>query len=107
MISGKDTGTRHKMKHYILVKWNSKFRENEQNMQEIRDIFSKTLNIEGVHKVEIIKNVINRENRYDLLIRLDMNKESLTLYDISEPHKEWKEKFSSFIDSKAIFDSEE
>lgn len=101
--------TRRKLKminHYIIVKWNNLLENKDSIVEEVKRIFDKTLSIDGVHKVEVLKNVINRENRFDLMIKIEMEKEALDLYDKSEPHKEWKEKFNKFILSKTIFDSE-
>lgn len=95
------------MKHYIIVKWNDQIKDKNSVLSEIRAIFNKTLEIEGVRGIELIQNVVDRPNRHDLIIRIDMEKESLPLYDVSEPHKEWKEKFSKYIETKTIFDSEE
>lgn len=93
------------MKHCILVKFKKEFFLDE-NIENIKSIFN-SINIEGVNYVEFIKNCIDRENRYDLLIRITMEKEALSLYDTCLPHHRWKEEYSSFIDKKAIFDYED
>ena len=54
----------------------------------------------------IRRNVINRPNRYDLLIELTMTPDMLPAYDASEPHHRWKETFGARIQQKAIFDYE-
>lgn len=95
------------MKHYIVVKWNSLVKNKKEMLPEIKEIFAKTLEVEGVQNVEIIENVIDRTNRYDLIIRIEMEKASLPLYDACSAHKEWKEKYGKYIENKAIFDSEE
>ena len=93
------------MKHHILVKWKKEYKD-KINIEEIKSIFDKTLTINGVKNVEYIPNVIDRPNRYDLLIRIEMEIDTLVVYDSSVYHKMWKEKYSDLIDSKAIFDSE-
>ncbi len=94
------------MRHYIIVK----FKDREvldEIMGSVRDIFERTLVIEGIHSVRLDRCCINRDNRYDLMITIDMDKEALSSYDISEPHREWKEKYGSIIEKKAIFDCED
>ena len=95
------------MKHVILVKWNKTVLDKESILIEAKNIFEKLLNIEGIKSVMLHKNVINRTNRYDLMVVIEMNKEVLPIYDESQPHKEWKEKFGKYVENKAIFDFEE
>ena len=49
----------------------------------------------------------DRENRYDLMIVLDMDKDAPGAYDVSEPHLRWKAEYKDKIKKKAIFDCEE
>lgn len=95
------------MKHYIIVKWNGLVNDKNSIIKEVEILFKETLKIEGINKVEIIKNVVNRANRYDLIIRIDMEEKSLEKYDHCDAHLKWKEKYSKYIESKAIFDSNE
>ena len=95
------------MKHVILVKWNKTVLDKESILIEAKNIFEKLLNIEGIKSVMLHKNVIDRTNRYDLMVVIEMNKEVLPIYDESQPHKEWKEKFGKYVENKAIFDFEE
>ena len=95
------------MKHCILVKWNALVSDKEVMLQKISYIFGKLLSFNEIHDVKIHKNVINRSNRYDLLICIEMDKDFLTKYDESEPHHEWKEKLEKYVENKAIFDYEE
>ena len=50
--------------------------------------------------------MVDRPNRYDLLIRIDMEKETLPVYDDSEPHHVWKRDYACYLEKKAIFDYE-
>lgn len=50
--------------------------------------------------------MIDRPNRYDLLILLCMEKGALEAYDGSEAHHRWKEVYGGMIEKKAIFDCE-
>lgn len=95
------------MKHVILVKWNDNVLDKEPILIEAKSVFEKLLNIDGIKSVKLHKNVINRTNRFDLMIVIEMNKEVLPVYDESQPHKEWKEKFGKYVENKAIFDFEE
>ena len=62
--------------------------------------------IPGVHGAEVIPNCVDRDNRYDVLIRLDMDREALPLYDVSAMHHRWKDEFTPLLEKKAIFDHE-
>ena len=96
------------MKHCILVKYNADVdaAKKEKLLPEIRELFSGLSVIEGIHGVEVIPNVVDRPNRYDLLIRIDMEKETLPVYDASEPHHVWKRDYACYLAKKAIFDYE-
>ena len=56
--------------------------------------------------VEVFPNVIDRANRYDVLIRIRMIPEALAVYDDSEIHKTWKRDYGKYLEKKAIFDYE-
>jgi len=49
---------------------------------------------------------VARDNRYDVLIVLDMAPEALPVYDASAMHHLWKEEFGPLLAQKAIFDFE-
>ena len=94
------------MKHCILVKYNADIdaAKKEKLLSEIKEVFSGLSAIEGIHGVEVIPNVVDRPNRYDLLIRIDMEKETLPVYDDSEPPHIWKRDYACYLEKKAIFD---
>ena len=93
------------MKHCILAKFKKEF-DLDSHMEDIRSIFD-TIKIDGIHFVEYKRNCIARENRYDLLIRIDMDKEALPLYDDCENHHRWKDVYGPSLEKKAIFDYED
>ena len=62
------------MRHHILVKWKEGCKPG---LEPIRELFQETLAIPGVESVELHPNVIDRPNRYDLLILLCMEKGAL------------------------------
>ena len=107
MINGKDIGMRPNMKHCILVKWNKEIKDKNAMADTVKSVFDKLLSIQGIHEIKYRKNCIDRENRFDLLISIDMDKAVLSVYDTSAPHVEWKEKYGKFVEKKAIFDFEE
>ncbi|MGN1020112.1 MAG: hypothetical protein ACI4O7_07035 [Aristaeellaceae bacterium] len=92
------------MLHHILVKWKEKPADPAALNGEIEALFREALAIPGVHAVEVIPNVVDRPNRYDLLIRLTMDVSALTVYDASDAHHLWKERYGALIAQKAIFD---
>lgn len=94
------------MKHDILVKYKpeiTKARKAEL-IPEIKALFDHTTEIPGIHAVTLYPNVVERENRYDLLIEIDMEREALEEYDHSIWHQQWKEQYGSLLEKKAIFD---
>ena len=95
------------MTHCILVKWNSLVSDKKAMLPQIDTLFGKLKSFHEVHGVKILENVIDRSNRYDLMICIEMEKDFLPIYDASEPHHEWKEKYGKFVENKAIFDFEE
>lgn len=95
------------MQHYIIVKWNEKVLDKEALIPEIEELFQQAVSIPGIHKVELIPNIVDRPNRYDLMIVVTMEQEALSVYDDSIYHKQWKEQYGERIAQKAIFDSED
>ena len=95
------------MTHCILVKWNELVADKKAILEQVKLIFDKLTKIDGIHSVKFLENVIDRKNRFDLMILIDMEKNVLPIYDESEPHHEWKEKYGKFVENKAIFDYEE
>ncbi len=94
------------MKHYIIAKF-TEGTDPRPLLPAIRELFEKTLTIPGIHAVRVKPCCIDRPNRYDLMIEIDMEKEALPAYDSSAPHHEWKEKYGPLLQAKAIFDSED
>ena len=94
------------IKHHILVKWKASVCDKKALLKDIQSIFNKLLVYTEIHSIEYSENVINRPNRYDLMICIKMEEDFLKIYDVSEAHKEWKEKYGKFLENKAIFDSE-
>lgn len=91
------------MLHHIIVKWNEDVDKNTI-AEEVRAMYARATQIEGIIGVEIKENIIPRDNRYDLMIVLEMDKDSLANWDDSELHKQWKSQFGHAIEKKCIFD---
>ena len=91
------------MKHYIIMKF-TEGTDVKALEEPVHKIFEETLQIPGVHALEIKTSNSDRSNRYDLMIALDMDKEALPAYDASEPHHRWKSEYGDRIAKKAIFD---
>lgn len=96
-----------KIKHHIIVKYNETVADKEALVKPIGELFQETLAIPGIHDVQLYPNCVMRENRYDLMIVLTMEREALEVYDHSEAHIRWKEQYGSYIGKKAIFDCED
>lgn len=96
------------MRHHILAKYSQEVmpEQKEQLADDILHLFEKTKTIPGIHQVEVHKNCINRENRYDILIVIEMDKTALEEYDGCIWHKQWKEEYGKILEKKAIFDCE-
>lgn len=92
------------MRHHILVKWNEQAPDHDQLRREIESLFQGVLEVPGVHRADVLPSVIDRPNRYDLLILLTMDKEALAAYDSCAPHHAFKETYTPYMEKKAIFD---
>ena len=56
--------------------------------------------------MDVIANTVDRGNRFDLLIRIDMERNALPDYDESAIHRRWKTEYGPLLEKKAIFDYE-
>lgn len=92
------------MLHHIIVKWNITA-DKKTLAAEVRELYRNAADIPGINGVEIKENIIPRENRYDLMIVLNMEEEALPVWDNSDIHKKWKSEYSALIEKKCIFDS--
>ena len=91
------------MKHYIIAKFKDRD-DTEKLLPEIQALFRKALDLEGVENVTIHKTNSTRDNRYSIMIEMDLSPEGLEAFDASEVHKEWKATYGDRLESKAIFD---
>ena len=94
------------MKHHIIVKFKDGT-DVKALCAPVQEIFEETLKIPGIHDVKIIPSCSDRDNRYDLMIVMDMDPEALPAYDVCEPHLRWKEQYGPLMEKKALFDCED
>ena len=94
------------MKHYIIGKFKPEISEKAALLPRIRAVFDHAPEIPGVRGAQVIPNCVDRENRYDVMIIVDMEKEALPAYDNSSMHHQWKAEFGPLLEKKAIFDQE-
>lgn len=93
------------MQHYIIVKWNNEIKDKSKTANDVRRLYAEATDIPGINKVTIKENIIKRDNRYDLMIIIDMDESALKAWDDSRLHRRWKEEYGQLIDKKAIFDA--
>ena len=91
------------MKHCILAKLRPEAGDWRAYLPEIREIFSAAGDIPGVRGAEVLPSCVDRDNRYHVLIRLDMDPAALTAYDVSAMHHRWKDRFGPLLEKEAIF----
>lgn len=94
------------MKHYIIFKFSDKSYVTDSNFSDIENMFSTLTAVNGIRYVTVSRNCIDRDNRFDGMIMIDMDREMLEVYDNSAEHKLWKKKYGPLIEKKAIFDCE-
>lgn len=94
------------MKHCIIAKFNEDVTDKAELIGRIRALFAAEARPEGVHGYEFIPNCVDRPNRYDLMIVIDLPAEALPAWDASALHKRWKSEFGGYLAAKAIFDYE-
>lgn len=95
------------MKHCIMAKFTDRSVLDAGFMKELEQLFAPCSQIEGVTGARLITNCTDRENRYDLLIMIDMDRDALPRWDASDIHRTWKNSYGALLQSKAIFDTEE
>ncbi|MBE5996428.1 MAG: hypothetical protein E7240_03610 [Lachnospiraceae bacterium] len=94
------------MKHYIIAKLKDGI-DKKTLIGPVTEIFEGTLSIPGIHAVKVKPCCVDRPNRYDIMIEIEMEREALEAYDACEPHKKWKAEYGPMLASKTIFDSED
>ena len=94
------------MTHYIIVKFLDSVADKTSLCEPIRALFSPAAGIPGIHRIDVFPSCIDKTNRHDLMIRMEMAPEALAVFDASAIHQEWKTQFGRYIATKTIFDCE-
>lgn len=92
------------MLHHIIAKFTPEVQDKAALIREIEELFSASVETPGVHGVSVRPNVVNRSNRYDVMIVLDIDQDCLENWDNAHIHHVWKEKYGKLLEKKAIFD---
>ena len=95
------------MKHCIITKFNESVIDKPTAIESVKALFASAAPIEGVNGIVIHENCVERDNRYDLMIVVEMEKAALPNWDASEIHHRWKNQFGGMLEKKAIFDYED
>ena len=95
------------MLHYILVKWTDGPVAKQALAERAQSLFSRVTELPGVRGVSVRRGVISGDNRCDLMICMELDRQALPGYDASALHRAWKEEFAPYIRQKTIFDCEE
>ena len=95
------------MQHLIIVKYTDLVTDRKAFEAEVNRLFSGLTAIYGIHGVTLIPGKPLRENRFDLIIKIDMDEKALEAYDGSQIHKTWKQEYAKYVLKKAIFDCED
>ena len=89
------------MKHCIIAKYTPQaYERRAELLPRIREIFAVAGEIPGVRGAEVYPNCVARENRYDVMIVLEMDRDALPLYDDSEMHHRWKDEFGGLLEKR-------
>lgn len=94
------------MLHRIIVKYTPLVTDRDAFAEEVLGVFKPLEQMDGIRKVGVVKGLPLAENRWDLMIEIDMEKDALPAYNGSAPHKKWKTEYACFVEKKAIFDCE-
>jgi quinol monooxygenase YgiN len=95
------------MKHYIIVKYNDLAADREALRAEITKLFGGVMDIDGVHGFTVHTSATDIANRYDIMIIIYMDKDALPRFAQSDIHIAWKREYTKYMQSKAIFDSDD
>lgn len=91
------------MKHYIIVKFKNNY-NYKYEINNIKNIFDEAKKIDGIEGITIKSSNSNRENRFDLMIEMELTFEALQRFDDSVIHYNWKNNYGKYIENKTIFD---
>lgn len=91
------------MQHYIIVKFFDDV-DYIKFIKPITELFDNALKIDGISTIKIFSSNSKLNNRYDLMIIMELTQNALVEFDNSNIHKKWKSEYGKFIKDKVIFD---
>jgi hypothetical protein len=93
------------MQHHVIVKFNETVKDKVAMADEIGNLYKGMVGtVEGIHKITYHKNCIDMDNRYDLMVIVDMEKDALEAYSNSPIHDKWLRDYPKYLESKVIMD---
>lgn len=75
----------------------------EEYAEDIRNIFSNNLP-EGIKRVDVFSTNSKLRNRFDLMIKVDINKKALETFEESKAYKQFIDKYNDNIKKITVFD---
>ena len=90
------------MKHYIIVKFKNNY-NYKYEINNIKNLFDEAKKIDGIEEITIKSSNSNRENRFDLMIEMELTFDGLQSFDNSSIHYDWKNNYGKYIENKTIF----
>ncbi len=91
------------MKHYIIVKFKNNY-NYKYEINNIKNLFDEAKKIDGIEEITIKSSNSNRENRFDLMIEMELTFDGLQSFDNSSINNDWKNNYGKYIENKTIFD---
>ena len=92
------------MTHYIIAKYAETVTDKAALFLEISALFSRWKDYPFISGCTLSPNVVDRSNRYDLMIAVELSQEALPLWDECALHKKWKSDFGGSLSAKTIID---
>lgn len=94
------------MLHHVIVKFNDTVKDKKGMSIEVGNLFKGFEKMKGFHKVDFYLNCMDIDNRYDVMIKVDMDKDAFDDYCNSSIHDTWLNDYGKYVLQKAIFDCE-
>lgn len=85
------------MNHYIIIKFHNGITNQDGLCQDIAELFARSTDIDGIRQVHVHKSSIDLPNRHDLMIHMEMEPQALPIFDGSEIHRLWKERYAGYL----------
>lgn len=93
------------LKHFVIFKFEEDFFREEHYEEYVRAFEIIQNNFEGVKKVHIHRNCIDRPANMDLMIEMDLSDESVLGAYLSDPeHVRMGQKYNPHVTNRVSFD---